>query len=84
MDKIVANAINHLLNVIASAPLYDQVTALNNVALAIEENTDALDHPDLDAFVQEVVGVTQDWMDENEPSEAEEEARQVLASAGIF
>ena len=78
MEQRIALKLSVLLDWLAVAPLYDKVTALNNIAGVLLEDTDLLDHPELNAEIEDIQYSTEEWMEENEPSEGEAEAQKVL------
>ena len=78
MEEKIALKLSVLLDWLADAPLYDKVIALNNLAGVILEDEDLLDHPELSAEIEDIQYSTEEWMEENEPSEDEAEAQKIL------
>lgn len=78
MEEKIALKLSVLLDWLGNAPLYDKVTALNNLAGVILEDVDLLDHPELNAEIEDIQYSTEEWMEEHEPSEEEKEAQEVL------
>lgn len=78
MEERIAHKLSVLLDWLADAPLYDKVTALNNLAGVLLEDLDLLDYPELNAEIESIQYSTEEWMEEHEPSEEEKEAREVV------
>lgn len=78
MQENIALKLSVLMDWLATSPLYDKVTVLNNIAGLLLEDLDLLDHPELNEEIEDIQYYTECWMEEHEPTEADQLARALV------